>query len=268
MARREDLAGLAALGALGYALTQGGRKAPVEDRIGTPVNRNIPTADTRDFGVDYTESPNRGGDFMSDKEPGWESSVAPARGGAGTVAPVRQAPVSRPPVRPSASDDDLQRIQNRYATAIANRRPTEAPLENVYPEANLVAPGLKTLSAAAKSLAGRAAPLREYIQPTIGYTERKLLQGPAKQLTGPSKAELLARDRAARSAAREAEKEEFNRRGVDRFIESTSEGGMKRGGKVKAKAKPKKMASGGSTSSASKRADGIATKGKTKCKMY
>ena len=36
--------------------------------------------------------------------------------------------------------------------------------------------------------------------------------------------------------------------------------GMKRGGKVK------KMASGGMT--ASKRADGIATRGKTKCKMY
>jgi hypothetical protein len=41
--------------------------------------------------------------------------------------------------------------------------------------------------------------------------------------------------------------------------------GSKRGGLLKAK----KMASGGMTSSsASKRADGIATKGKTKCKMY
>jgi hypothetical protein len=41
--------------------------------------------------------------------------------------------------------------------------------------------------------------------------------------------------------------------------------GFKKGGAVKAK--PKKMASGG-VSSASKRADGIASKGKTKCKMY
>lgn len=41
--------------------------------------------------------------------------------------------------------------------------------------------------------------------------------------------------------------------------------GMKKGGKVKAKAAPtKKYAKGGSVSSASKRADGIATKGKTK----
>jgi hypothetical protein len=38
--------------------------------------------------------------------------------------------------------------------------------------------------------------------------------------------------------------------------------GMKKGGAVK------KMASGGSTSSASKRADGIASRGKTSCKMY
>ena len=43
---------------------------------------------------------------------------------------------------------------------------------------------------------------------------------------------------------------------------------MKKGGKVKAKAKPKKMASGGIAKSVSKRADGIASKGKTKCKMY
>lgn len=38
--------------------------------------------------------------------------------------------------------------------------------------------------------------------------------------------------------------------------------GMKKGGAVK------KMASGGSVGSASKRADGIASRGKTKCKMY
>ena len=39
MARREDLAGLAALGALGYMMAGGKKKelAPVEDRVGTPV---------------------------------------------------------------------------------------------------------------------------------------------------------------------------------------------------------------------------------------
>jgi hypothetical protein len=39
---------------------------------------------------------------------------------------------------------------------------------------------------------------------------------------------------------------------------------MRKGGKVKGKA----YAEGGSVGSASKRADGIAVRGKTKCKMY
>ncbi len=49
---------------------------------------------------------------------------------------------------------------------------------------------------------------------------------------------------------------------TSRYMKKKPEGEYKRGGSVK------KMASGGSTSSASKRADGIATRGKTKCKMY
>jgi len=50
-----------------------------------------------------------------------------------------------------------------------------------------------------------------------------------------------------------------------KFDEDSENVEFKRGGKTKAM--PKKMASGG-MSSASKRADGIASKGKTKCKMY
>ena len=55
---------------------------------------------------------------------------------------------------------------------------------------------------------------------------------------------------------------------VDQYYESgkaaidKEEGMFKRGGAVK------KMASGGMTSSTSKRGDGIASKGKTRCKMY
>jgi hypothetical protein len=43
--------------------------------------------------------------------------------------------------------------------------------------------------------------------------------------------------------------------------QAAAEGGMKKGGKVK------KMAKGGSVGSASKRADGIATRGKTRGRM-
>jgi hypothetical protein len=56
-----------------------------------------------------------------------------------------------------------------------------------------------------------------------------------------------------------------------RLSEAAFEGGMKKGGSVKAKGKSKsvKMASGGSArSSASKRGDGIASKGRTRGKMY
>jgi hypothetical protein len=111
----------------------------------------------------------------------------------------------------------------------------------------------------ARAAATKGGKLSEYITPELGYSQ-KLLQGPTKQLTGPSKAELVARDRAGRAAGREAERTNFNR--------YTNELGAadlpyKKGGKVK------KMASGGmARSSASKRGDGIASKGKTKGRIY
>jgi hypothetical protein len=123
------------------------------------------------------------------------------------------------------------------------------------------------LGASGRRAMGDAGRLESSATRQLGSEPGKLASEPGK-LTGPSKRSLVERDRAARAAKREAEKEEFNRRGVDRFIDSTFEGGMKRGGKVKAKP-AKKMAFGGVTrSAASKRADGIATKGKTKGKIY
>ena len=108
---------------------------------------------------------------------------------------------------------------------------------------------------------------------------RALANNPTRQITGPSKADLVARDRAARAAARERGMLEENaaRYNLDPSDPAfaaqaaavrSSLGGKdftlrKKGGKVKTK----KMASGG-MSSASKRADGIATRGKTKYKIY
>lgn len=65
----------------------------------------------------------------------------------------------------------------------------------------------------------------------------------------------------SRSTARTNEASKRTRK----FDEDSENVEFKHGGKTKAM--PKKMASGG-MSSASKRADGIASKGKTKCKMY
>ena len=80
MARRNDLAGLAALGALGLLLNkkQDGSSVPVEDR-GARAAVASEAGDTRDYGVDYSEAPQRGRDFMTEQEPGWESATGPAR---------------------------------------------------------------------------------------------------------------------------------------------------------------------------------------------
>ena len=142
--------------------------------------------------------------------------------------------------------------------------------EPVYPE-QLLTPGggYKTAASLAKNLANRnvVSKAPEYSTP--------LLTAPAKQLTGPSKADIVTRDRAAREAARQKEmlRENARRSGLDpdnmnpavaNKVRQNMGGndfslGMKRGGEVK-------MASGGMT--ASRRGDGIASRGKTKCKMY
>ena len=147
-------------------------------------------------------------------------------------------------------------------------------------------PGIKTVGAAAKALANRGAGAVErsaapYIK-EIGMTQRGTaaetaaprLGGPTPQLTGPSKAELLARDRAARASARQEDmlRENARRSGLDpdninpavaNKVRQNMGGDdfslYKKGGKVK------KMASGGMT--ASRRGDGIASRGKTRGKI-
>lgn len=178
--------------------------------------------------------------------------------------------------RAASNRTDAMRNISRANVAAANKmkrmaaNPEAQAAERVYPEEYVVGgPGLKAVGAAAKNLANRGGQkVAEYSTP--------LLNAPAKQLTGPSKADLLARDRAARAAARQEEmlKENASRYGLNPnapgyegaagAVRSKLGGDdftvMKKGGKVK------KMASGGMT--ASSRADGIASRGKTRCKMY
>jgi hypothetical protein len=172
----------------------------------------------------------------------------------------------------SISTDEMKnrsRAQAAYDAKMKRLKanPESQAVESVYPEQYVVAPGAKTVASMAKSLVGRkAAP--EYSTP--------LLSAPPKQLTGPSKADIVARDRAAREAARRDAmlKENANRYGLNPnapgyegaagSLRKNLGGedfslGMKRGGAVK-------MASGGMT--ASRRGDGIASRGKTRCKMY
>lgn len=303
MARRNrDLAGLAALGALGYMATRGredvrgvgeGRKESVESetRRQTPARAE----DDRDIGMISGASPSglyrntESGDIFSMNRP----EAAPARPAATRPAATTNRSMAGSRSMPSADEDfppvqarrrnvagdytrkmgataeEIEAYRNRpSATRSLDKRPDlstpegrkraeqEQALERVTPEEMLIGgPGLKALHGAAKRLA--APRIAEYSPP--------LLSGPTARLTGPSRAELAAADRAARDAARRAETAREN---AARYNTEGPLGGegfimRKKGGMVKAK----KMASGGFTS-ASKRADGIASRGKTKCKMY
>lgn len=151
-------------------------------------------------------------------------------------------------------------------------KPTAEQTQKGLESASLPGAGLKALSAAAKKLAAKkATKLKDYNQPA--------LPAPTKQL-GFDKRSAFEKKRAERAAKRRDEMLDENAKnyGLDPKApgyEAASSavrkelGGkdfaFKKGGKVKPMAK--KMASGGSTSPASKRADGIATRGKTRCKI-
>ena len=359
--RNRDLAGLAALGALGFYMARGGKKTPeaaaatpVEDRrmaalqaaaapavgagAGMSLREDLPAGMRRntETGELYSLEPSG---MRRNEETGELYSLAPMaaparrpagparstamRDSAEEMAPTAALPQEVPsrgrrelPPRRNVAGDytrrmgatademaalsprrnvagDYTRRMGATADEIAAyrtreitpppmtpemRRQAEAQaLERVTPEEMLIGgPGLKGLHAAAKGLANRPPALREVTQ--------QALPAPTARLTGPSKKDLMARDRAARDAMRREEmlQENARRYGLDpsapgyegaaRAVrEGLGDGAFtlkKKGGMVKAKAKPKKMASGGSTSSASKRGDGIASRGKTKCKMY
>lgn len=315
MARRNrDLAGLAALGALGLYMGRDGKKdkrgvgedrkesVESETRLQTPARDE----DDRDIGMISGASPSglyrntESGDLFSMNRPEEPvlkqrpvvatpgGKVAPATANRSMAAKANQEPYKNPQRGPSF--EEISAYNRSRQTAGASTKPREGvaqastrsmardtrpdlstpegrkkaeqeqAIERVTPEEMLVGgPGLKALHAAAKRLA--APRLAEY-SPT-------LLSGPTARLTGPSRAELTAAERAARDAARRAETAREN---AARYNTEGPLGGegfimRKKGGMVKAK----KMASGGMTSkpsSASSRADGIASRGKTKCKMY
>jgi hypothetical protein len=282
MARRKDIAGLAALGALGMMLgrKQDGSSVPVSDRVGTSVSGD----DQYNPDVKYAG-------LMEQKEPGWESgtSTKPSSPrGSGASKPVSRS-IAKPATigatsnastrsDPDAPDSVRRQMEYEAAQAQANtpqgRAERQAKAESqalkaVRPEELLVGggsfAGLKTVANMARNLANRrgAEKVADYVQPAIGYTERKLLEsgskrplldGPPKRLTGPASKEVedvvdKSRDAVtnpmAWMAGPKGMKEDF-----------------KRGGKVK------KMASGGKVkTSASSRGDGIAMRGKTRGMM-
>lgn len=269
MARRnQNLAGLAALGALGYALTRG-NKAPVEDRIGVSVG-DSDVAERADRMTGSLED-------LSDQDGGGITAIRGGSSGRASVAPAAPAMMSQEemtrrrlaggprgrtesvPTRvagqggprgvlysPTDTGDETARLARRYPGTAVDRIPGSSPAGWTGGTGERVTGNETTrnLSNIMNATAGLSVP---------GYVGK---------LTQP---QFNARTAARRAAGdlTPAEIEAARQRIADAAIT----GGMKKGGKVKAKAK--KMASGGTAkSSVSKRADGIATKGKTKCKMY
>jgi hypothetical protein len=192
----------------------------------------------------------------------------------------RVAPASNPNYSNEGRGREMTREQ-QYARAeaeakspegVAKRKKMEAEqgLERVTPETSLLPGGsLKVLSAAAKKLAA----------PKIAKYSQEALPAPTKRLAY-DKAGAIAKRRADRASKRRDEMLEENAKnygldpkspgyeaasGAVRKELGGKDFAFKKGGKVNSMAK--KMASGGSTSPASKRADGIATRGKTRCKI-
>lgn len=201
--------------------------------------------------------------------------------------------------RIASNRTDAMRNASRANVAGANRQkamranPEAQAAEAVYPEQFLTpGGGFKTAANMAKNLANRGGrEIAEYSTPLLRNAATEVeaaraaaprLGGPTPQLTGPSKTDLMARDRAARAASRQEEmlRENARRSGLDpdninpavaNKVRENMGGadfslGMKRGGAVKAK----RMASGGMASggmAASRRGDGIASRGKTRGKI-
>jgi len=193
---------------------------------------------------------------------------------AGSKSP---APASRAKAS-AASDDSTPSVaapQSRGDKLKADFASMNTPEERQkYIDA--ISPGgtgaaLKGLAGLASKFGSRAAPaLNEYVMPLLGGgTQRAIANNATRAITGPTKAELMAAQRATRASGRYEDMLNQNAQaaGVSpgspaaQYLASKMKQlGMKKGGVVK-------MAKGGSVSSASKRADGIARKGLTKGRM-
>jgi len=242
----------------------------------------------------------QGGSSVSDK-----IAALNEKNGAASVS-ARQTDALRATSRKAAAEDLAKRKASgnftpirqstdtmaRYPGGLAKRGanvsvPEDKPLirplgtDQDYLDAMVAtAPVGLAAKAAAKMAYKKDKPLNYYDQPALGGPNTPLLGAPAKQLTGPSKTDLMARDRASRASERQ---DAMTRENADRYGLNPNAPGYdaaasslrdrlggrdftlkKKGGVIK------KMASGGMTSrssSASSRGDGIAQRGKTRGSM-
>ena len=235
------LAGLAALAGLAYMnkdklFGAKGETKATETKAETKAKdtaaddaRELAKRDAAEETMGYTSS---GNDAMYEKEPGFETKTTPAK----------VASVSSPALKP-AQTSRFAPVGSPVAKAAAgtgNAKPVVAQGGNRSARSDMQSSG-KT---------GNASPV------VAQGGNRSTRSDNAKPVFAPGG------DRSTRSDNAKPVVAEGGYRGARSFdYENDETKEMKRGGVVK------KMASGGMTSSASKRADGIATKGKTRGRM-
>lgn len=232
------------------------------------------------------------------------SSAAPAKSASPKMQEQTYRRTSGATASDAASGDKTRYSPPRM-TAEMRKQAEDQAVKPVYPEEYLAGgPGLKSISSAAKAFANRtrspssvktADEILALPSPTrrLGY-DMKALPAPTKRLEY-DKAGAVAKRRADRSAARDAEMQAENTAATSRAANrqkaeelanelrkgqaktkftSQSKAPSKRTKKlddsevgVEFKRGGKAMKSGGAVNPASKRADGIATRGKTRCKI-
>ena len=339
MARRKDLAGLAALAGLGLLMANkgGSNKGGVSERqirADRDANDQKTSGDKEDMFIEPgsgphgqqfdDELPSASAPMANLKKPsvqpggGLAASAAPAASAAtgfkknpGAVSPSpgnqrgpraeelaayeanrnvnfgnegRRTPMgSTPATKPSL---DIPNMQQRASKALA-----DDPAALAGPAAGLGVAAYRTYkygksaydaAKAAKAAERTAAAGREAVTNPLSWMAgpknagkfsgevpsagRESVTNPMSWLAGPKNAEKFkeaapsAMDKAKEAASKFADR--FRKKPLSEADTTGGAIGYKRGGAVKG------YASGGSVSSASRRADGIATKGKTRGKMY
>jgi hypothetical protein len=232
------LAGLAALAGAAYMLNKDKGEAPKGKEDTGPGYKSTETR----------EEPRRQiTDYMK-KAPldGTEMYRSGVMGGASQPAVSKPAPAAKPVLKPAVTADNATEDSQSSLTAPVTPAARSDQLANL---SRAVKREDKTSKAAQSDFSNMTRSTRGDTPASI---ELKQLYDTLDKKAGAPTSSALKTD-AMKVASRAAA-------AADRQRRIAREGAMKKGGAVK------KMASGGST--ASKRADGIASKGKTKCKMY
>jgi hypothetical protein len=298
-----QLAGLAALGALGYMLSQDKKgEAPAASRSVTPSMGQTPSVATQ-AELDYPDESRRGRMATRPEDMAPVRAAAPGPSSARNAAPASGEPAGMenyvprdryarsttetPAARATTAASAPSRAASTAAPAAsaASRPASAASAPAARPAGDMAAErGIREQSLALMRQARDRAGLGVDLSTPEGRARAEQAQAleevhPEQYLmpgVGIKGIAALARNLANRGATRAAESTApFLRelaaptRALPAPVPRLPAPTYKKGGAVKAKAAVKKMASGGmTTSSASKRADGIAQRGKTRGKLY